>query len=340
MDSRFASTTFIGITQTVLPLVSIRHPSPTLHAPRILTGKYGVSNAFNLSSSESRPQVTNPTMTSHTPFARMMPNFFPYKMDGQWWSTSSESRNRLHRSKGEKLAISWCQPNARRLRRPRESPTNTARLTATRSTSTTLLIRPLTSRSSSSHTVAGSTWADVCSPRTPTHNLGSFFATRGFVTVVPDYRIVDSSAQFPGAAQDVRDAMQWIVDNFPFPDSVIFVLGHSAGAMNMFTDSIRLYYGEDAEAIWKVPLALLDSASVPTPWLLRGICERDIPCLHPAVEKFGERLKAMAVWHDEFVAKGHNHVSLVFSLGTGQGEEWAEDVVKWIPAPWVPYHLI
>ncbi|PBK68628.1 alpha/beta-hydrolase [Armillaria solidipes] len=201
------------------------------------------------------------------------------------------------------------------------------------------------------------------------HNLGSFFATHGFITVVPDYRLVDSGVQFPGAAQDVRDAMQWVVDNLPFPDSDIYVLGHSAGAMNMFTilalpelysptlhprikgtillsgcytfenmpadmkDSVRLYYGEDAEAKKRVPLALVDSVSVPTPRLLLGIGERDIPCLHTAIEKFGEVLKAKSVSYDEFVAKGHNHVSLVFALGTGQGEEWAEDVVKWIHAP-------
>ncbi len=201
------------------------------------------------------------------------------------------------------------------------------------------------------------------------HNLSSFFATRGFVTVVPDYRLVDSGVQFPGAAQDVRDAMQWVVDNPSFPDSDIYVLGHSAGAMNMFTilalpelysptlhprikgaillsgcytfedmpadmkESVRLYYGEDAEAKRRVPLALLDLASVPTPRLLLGIGERDIPCLHPAMEKFDEALKAKGVSYDELVAKGHNHISLVFALGTGQGEEWADDVVKWIHAP-------
>ncbi|KAK0442228.1 Alpha/Beta hydrolase protein [Armillaria borealis] len=201
------------------------------------------------------------------------------------------------------------------------------------------------------------------------HNLGSFFATRGFITIVPDYRLVDSGVRFPSAAQDVRDAMQWVVDSLPFPDSDIYVLGHSAGAMIMFTilalpdlysptlhprikgaillsgcytfedmpvdmkDSVRLYYGEDAEAKHRVPLALLNSASVPTTRLLLGIGERDIPCLHPAMEKFGGALKAKGVSYDEVVAKGHNHVSLVFALGTGQGEEWAEAVVKWIHAP-------
>ncbi|KAK0441778.1 uncharacterized protein EV420DRAFT_1752435 [Desarmillaria tabescens] len=89
--------------------------------------------------------------------------------------------------------------------------------------------------------------------------LGSFFASRGFITVVPDYCFVDSSVKFPGTAQDMRDAIRWVMDN-----------------------------------------------------LLR-------------------------VSYDEFVAKGHNHVSLMFALGTRQGEEWAEDAVKWIHARREPH---
>ncbi|KAK0482817.1 Alpha/Beta hydrolase protein, partial [Armillaria luteobubalina] len=201
------------------------------------------------------------------------------------------------------------------------------------------------------------------------HNLGSFFATRGFVTVIPNYRLVDLGVRFPGAAQDVWDAMQWVMDNLPFLDSDIYVLGHLAGAMNMFTilalpelysptlqphikgvillsgcytfedmpvdmkESVRLYYGEDAEATQRVPLALLESVSALTTRLLLGIGERDIPCLHPAMDKLSAALRGKGLSCDEFVAKGHNHVSLVFALGTGQDEEWAENVIKWIHAP-------
>ncbi len=97
-------------------------------------------------------------------------------------------------------------------------------------------------------------------------------------------------------------------------------------------DSVRLYCGEDAEAKQSVPLALVDSASALTPRLLLGIGERDIPCLHPAMEEFGGALKTKDVSYDEFVPKEHNHISVVFTLGTGQGEQWAEDIVKWIHA--------
>lgn len=32
------------------------------------------------------------------------------------------------------------------------------------------------------------------------------------------------------------------------------------------------------------------------------------------------------------IAKGHNHISVTFSLGTGnrEGEEWADEFVRWM----------
>ncbi|KAK0229457.1 hypothetical protein EDD85DRAFT_745507, partial [Armillaria nabsnona] len=66
------------------------------------------------------------------------------------------------------------------------------------------------------------------------HNPGPF-AARVFITVVFAYHLVDSGVQFPGTAQDVRDAMQWVVNNLPFSDSDIYILGHSVGPTNVFT---------------------------------------------------------------------------------------------------------
>ncbi|KAK0470293.1 Alpha/Beta hydrolase protein [Desarmillaria tabescens] len=181
-------------------------------------------------------------------------------------------------------------------------------------------------------------------------NLGAFFSKRGLITVIPDYRLVDSGMRFPDAALDVRDAMQWVVDILQFK-SDIYVLGHSAGAMNSaillagpytfedmpadMKDAVRLYYSGDAEAKGTFPLELLnlakDEAVLTRRWLL-GIAERDFPCLTPALEKFKEALTKKGISYDEFIAKGHNHVSPVLALETGQGEQWAEGVVNWIHA--------
>ncbi|KAG6860477.1 hypothetical protein C0995_010683 [Termitomyces sp. Mi166 len=73
-------------------------------------------------------------------------------------------------------------------------------------------------------------------------NLGSFFAHRGFIVIIPDYRLAPSTI-FPGAAEDVRDAILWVIKNphhlttptTPRPDTEgIFLMGHSAGAIHAF----------------------------------------------------------------------------------------------------------
>ncbi|KAI0631529.1 alpha/beta hydrolase domain-containing protein [Trametes polyzona] len=73
-------------------------------------------------------------------------------------------------------------------------------------------------------------------------NLGAFFAKRGILTVIPDYRLVPE-VKFPAPAEDVRDALTWFLANtasvasaaptpsFPLPTKpALFVMGHSAGA--------------------------------------------------------------------------------------------------------------
>ncbi|KAK0187251.1 alpha/beta-hydrolase [Armillaria mellea] len=209
-------------------------------------------------------------------------------------------------------------------------------------------------------------------------NLGSYFADQGFITIIPDYRLVPD-AQHPGAAQDVRDAMQWVVDNpenlafggVTEPDfDALFVMGHSAGAMNMFTilitpelysatlhpkikgavlfagaytfeempsfmtAAVERYYGDFEHQKERLPLGLLQAASdekiATLPRLLLGIAERDPESLVNASKNFQLALEARGLTYDKFVAAGHNHISVNFALSTGQGEEWASDVVKWI----------
>ncbi|KAI8995246.1 alpha/beta hydrolase domain-containing protein [Trametes punicea] len=73
-------------------------------------------------------------------------------------------------------------------------------------------------------------------------NLGAFFAKRGILTVVPDYRLVPE-VKFPEPVEDVRDALAWFLSNarsvaaaapagssFSLDKPDLFVMGHSAGA--------------------------------------------------------------------------------------------------------------
>jgi len=73
--------------------------------------------------------------------------------------------------------------------------------------------------------------------------VGAFYARRGYVVVIPDYRLVPHVV-FPGPAEDVRDAVLWVTHNTenlvstgsPSPDvDKIILMGHSAGAVHVAT---------------------------------------------------------------------------------------------------------
>ncbi|KAJ6603602.1 alpha/beta-hydrolase [Mycena vulgaris] len=70
-------------------------------------------------------------------------------------------------------------------------------------------------------------------------NLGLYFAKRGFVTIIPDYRLAPDTT-FPGPVEDVRDALSWAVAHPAElgPDADIdsvFFLGHSVGGVHTLT---------------------------------------------------------------------------------------------------------
>ena len=74
-----------------------------------------------------------------------------------------------------------------------------------------------------------------CSP--PQHlvhnNLGAYFASRGLLAVIADYRLVPN-AIFPQGAEDIRDALLWVIKHVSEGDTAqIYVLGHSAGGIHV-----------------------------------------------------------------------------------------------------------
>ena len=80
-------------------------------------------------------------------------------------------------------------------------------------------------------------------------NLGTFFASHGFVAVIPDYRLVnmdpdpdygfrpDRDALWPSGAEDVTLSMKWAAENLSdiADTETIFAMGHSAGANHLAT---------------------------------------------------------------------------------------------------------
>lgn len=78
------------------------------------------------------------------------------------------------------------------------------------------------------------------------HNLGAFFARRGFITIIPNYRLVNDpvagtghDAVFPSGAVDVSLVLSWIEKTYPglvkTDPRNIFVMGNSAGGIHIMT---------------------------------------------------------------------------------------------------------
>lgn len=64
--------------------------------------------------------------------------------------------------------------------------------------------------------------------------VGHAFASRGFVTVVPDYRLVPQ-VRFPGFVEDCAQALRWVQDDVAEQGgdvARVHLSGHSAGAYN------------------------------------------------------------------------------------------------------------
>lgn len=64
-------------------------------------------------------------------------------------------------------------------------------------------------------------------------NLGHFFSKLGYITIIPDYRLVPE-AKFPSGGEDVLGSLQWTDSHFG-PDRDIYMMGNSAGGVHIST---------------------------------------------------------------------------------------------------------
>lgn len=93
-------------------------------------------------------------------------------------------------------------------------------------------------------------------------NVGEYFSSRGFVTVLPDYRLFPSHiAQFPSGGEDLALTVDWIVRNLPQVDAQkIFLIGNSAGGVHIST---FLYSTEVPSSVPRHPIRGVILAQVP-----------------------------------------------------------------------------
>jgi acetyl esterase/lipase len=101
--------------------------------------------------------------------------------------------------------------------------------------------------------VYGGSWAD--GKRQNYAFIASVFAARGYVTIVPDYRLVPE-VRFPAFVEDGAAAVAWAVKHakdYGADPSQIFLIGHSAGAYNVAMLGLDAQYlraaGVDAKAV-------------------------------------------------------------------------------------------
>lgn len=77
---------------------------------------------------------------------------------------------------------------------------------------------------------------------------GAALASRGFVTVIPNYRLVPG-VRFPSFVEDCAAAVRWVSDNaqlYTGDPSRIVLVGHSAGAYNAMMLALDAHYLRDA----------------------------------------------------------------------------------------------
>ncbi|KIY69652.1 alpha/beta-hydrolase [Cylindrobasidium torrendii FP15055 ss-10] len=201
-------------------------------------------------------------------------------------------------------------------------------------------------------------------------NFGAFFAMRGIITVIVDYRLVPGIF-FPDGSQDVHDALAWVSQNLNEVGDTerIFLMGHSAGGIHLagyllnqsvYSQSIpvcgciilgvpyeipvgnktaariretaELYYGGAKKVAMNQPLGLLRRAEnvEALPPLRNMMAEKEPRYISSAVKTFGKLYASKGGEVDTIILNGHDHLSPIMSLCSGEKEEWGIDIANWI----------
>jgi hypothetical protein len=221
-------------------------------------------------------------------------------------------------------------------------------------------------------------------------NLGTFFASRGITTVIPDYRRVNSEtggedAVFPSGGEDVSLVLKWLETYAGDSKRDVYICGNSAGGVHISTflfepmfleqrrsytsgtssimlkgaieqsvplhfknahaerfDTLKLYYGSMEEVSQRCAYGLFETVAksgksreevgVPKVLVLLGDYDPEDEIGQPTEDFVALWKKTWGGEIDFIKMEGHNHISPPFALLSkdAKGEQWGEDVVKWI----------
>ena len=86
------------------------------------------------------------------------------------------------------------------------------------------------------------------------HNLGTFFASRGITTIIPDYRRVNSElggedAVYPSGGEDVSLVFKWLEKFVARGSRDVFIMGNSAGGVHISTFLLEPRFLEQRKAL-------------------------------------------------------------------------------------------
>jgi acetyl esterase/lipase len=178
--------------------------------------------------------------------------------------------------------------------------------------------------------------------------VGRALASRGFVTVIADYRLVPE-VRYPGFIEDSARALRWVQDNianYGGDPNRVFLSGHSAGAYNAvmlaLDPSYRQEYGvtipilavaalsgpydfypfeyfEVQEAFGQAanpegtqPINLITAESPPM-YLVTGTSDPIVRMQN--TDRFADRLRAQGVWVTTQYYEGFGHMEPVIAMG-------------------------
>ena len=177
---------------------------------------------------------------------------------------------------------------------------------------------------------------------------GSAYASQGFVTVVPDYRLVPG-VRFPAFLEDSAQAVKWTRDNiarFGGDPGRISLAGHSAGSYNAAMIALDGHYlrdigvdpkivrsaallsgpydflpldeqrGRDALGAWPRPKETqpISFASAASPPMLLATGTADTIVRPGNSERLAARLRQLGVTAELKLYPGKSHIDLVKSL--------------------------
>jgi len=190
-------------------------------------------------------------------------------------------------------------------------------------------------------------------------NFGGFFAERGFVTVIANYRLSkgpgneDGNGRYPSGAEDCAGAVEWIGANLG-RDRKVFLMGNSAGAVHvmtfLFEPSIfksvtaqiagavllsppchqrrapesrgpvnAAYYGSLADVENNSPIRLLRNGLSRVP-MLSLVGEFDEGGIIASWADYKAEYERMGGRIDEIWMMGHNHISPILGLNSTEKE--------------------